>query len=287
MAARGQTIPSPLPASTVVGRLAARGSCVSQHRLMDVRPLLLEACERAQVSQAELARRAGTSPTALSAWMRGRVSPTVSSLARVLAAAGLQVRASLEPLLADLDVRVDAVLAGTVALDLGALTSLAERAETEQRWGVELPDGSLGRAEGLLTWAFDGATALGLHGLAFPQDVPAICLVFDDAARSWLTKGFVIGLGHDRLSYWDATLDQARDHLRDLSTGRYGMHLIRLVEELPAAVRLQPHGAERAFPVLAVDAVESAHPALAEVLARLRHRARAARRTGEDSEDGR
>jgi len=239
---------------------------------MDVQALLQEACERAQVSQAELARRAGTSPTALSAWVRGRVSPTVSSLTRVLAAADLQVRATLEPLLADLDARVDEVLAGHVVLDLPQLGSLAAHAGVEQSWSVELPDGSFGRAQGTVTWAFDGATALALHGLAFPQDVRAICLLLDDAARCWLSRGFVIAPGHDRLSYWDATFEQARDHLRGLSAGRYGMHLIRLVEEMPAVVRLQPPGTDEVFPVLAVDAVGRAHPALGEVLARLRTR---------------
>lgn len=247
---------------------------------MDVRALLLEACERAQVSQAELARRAGTSPQVISAWVRGRVSPSVASLDRVLAAAGLQVRASLEPLLADLDARVDEVLAGTASVDLRALTSLVEHLAAGQRWGIELEDGSFGRAEGPVTWAFDGATALALHGLAFPQDVPRICLLFDDAGRSWLTKGFVIAPGAGRLSFWDASFAQARDHLRGLSAGRYGMHLIRLVDQMPPSVRLQPAGSESLLPVLAVDAVAAAHPALAEVLDRLRFRSGSARRTG-------
>ncbi|HTL24371.1 MAG TPA: helix-turn-helix transcriptional regulator [Mycobacteriales bacterium] len=239
---------------------------------MDMRALLQEACGRARISKADLARRAGTDPSLLSAWATGRVSPTVASLARVLAAVDLQLRPSLEPLLADLDARVDEVLGGHVVLDLPQLGSLAAHAGVEQSWSVELPDGSFGRAQGTVTWAFDGATALALQGLAFPQDVRAICLLLDDAARCWLSRGFVIAPGHDRLSFWDATFEQARDHLRGLSAGRYGMHLIRLVEEMPAVVRLQPPGTDEVFPVLAVDAVGHAHPALGEVLARLRTR---------------
>lgn len=238
---------------------------------MDVRALLLEACERAQVSQADLARRAGTSRGAVSAWVRGRVSPSVASLDRALAAVGLQVRATLEPLLADVDARVDEVLSGTVDLDVGALDSFAEKAAVHLRWAVELPDGSVGSAEGRVTWAFDGSTALALHGLAFPQNVLEMCLLFDDAARSWLTKGFVMAPGHDRLSYWDASFVEARHHLKGMSAGRYGMHRIRLVEQLPSVVRLQP-GTGSAYPVLTVDAVEAGHPALAEVLVRLRER---------------
>ena len=247
---------------------------------MDVRGLLLQACERGQISQAELARRAGIAPTSLSAWATGRVSPTIASLDRVLAAAGLQVRTSLEPLLADLDKRVDEVLAGTATVELERLTSLAEHLDAEQGWGIELPDGSFGRARGPVSWAFDGATALALHGLAFPQDVPGVCVLFDDAGRSWLTKGFVIAPGQGRISFWDASFEQARDHLRGLSAGRYGMHLVRLVEQMPPSVRLQQEGTASVFPVLAVDAVAGAHPALAEVLDRLRVRSGAARRTG-------
>jgi len=188
----------------------------------------------------------------------------------------------LEPLLAELDGRVDAVLTGAVTIDLRAVQSLAEHATKEQRWGVELPDGSLGTETGPLTWAFDGATALAMHGLAFPQDVPTICVLLDDAGRSFLTKGFVLGAGHGRISFWSEPFAQVREHLRGLSVGRYGMHVIRVVEAMPSTVRLQPLGAEQPYPVLPVAEVEAAHPALAEVLVRLRDRQRASRRTGED-----
>ncbi|HUR13565.1 MAG TPA: helix-turn-helix transcriptional regulator [Mycobacteriales bacterium] len=239
---------------------------------MDVRELLVEACERAQVSQGELARRAGTSPSVVSAWACGRMSPSVSSLTRVLAAAGLQVRAALEPLLADLDARVDEVLAGTCVVDHAALAAVVSKAGAEQRWGVESEDGTVGHDTGVITWAFDGATALALHGLAFPQDVPAICVLFDGAAQSWLTKGMVLSTTRGRVSFWDATFEEARENLRDISVGRYGMLLIRLVERMPPVVLLRGDRVEQTLPTLPVDAVEAAHPALAEVLCRMRTR---------------
>lgn len=239
---------------------------------MDVRALLLEACERAGTSQAELARRSGTTPAVVSSWMAGRMSPRLASLTKVFAAVGLQVRASLEPLLADLDERVDAVLQRTVQLDLTSLASVAEKAAGEQRWSVELPDGTFERATGPLTWAFDGATALAMHGMAFPQDLTSICLLHDDAGRAWLSRGMVIGAGLGRISYWDATFEEARHHLQGIAVGAHGMLRIRLVERLPQPVLLQPAGTSTVVPVLTVDDVAAAHPALDEVLRRLRER---------------
>lgn len=49
---------------------------------------LRKARARAELTQRELARRAGTSQTTLSAYETGRKEPSVSTLARLLAAAG-------------------------------------------------------------------------------------------------------------------------------------------------------------------------------------------------------
>lgn len=241
---------------------------------MDVRALLLEACERSRVSQAELSRRAGlSSPSALSAWSSGRVSPTVASLNRVLAASGLRLRASLEPLLADLDARVDQVLEGTVTLDLAALDSFTARAGKELRWPVEHEDGEVTYSTGLIRWAFDGATALALQGYAFPQEWVEICLVFDAAAQSWLTKGLMLSTVAGRRSFWSLTLEGAQQFLgAGPLVGALGTLAVRPVAELPRVVRVLPEGSDRVYPAVAPDAVEQAHPALGEVLARIRAR---------------
>lgn len=53
--------------------------------------------ERAGLSQAELARRAGTSQPAIARLESGAVSPTVETLERVLAAAGTTLELSFTP----------------------------------------------------------------------------------------------------------------------------------------------------------------------------------------------
>jgi transcriptional regulator with XRE-family HTH domain len=53
--------------------------------------VILEARERAGLTQTELARRAGTSRPTLSAYEHGRVSPTVDTFERILHAAGFRL----------------------------------------------------------------------------------------------------------------------------------------------------------------------------------------------------
>lgn len=84
---------------------------------MDVAKLLLEARDVAGITQVDLAARAGISKTALCRYERSTASPTVAVLDGLLAAAGLQVRVSLEPLLADVDLRLDEMLASSADVD--------------------------------------------------------------------------------------------------------------------------------------------------------------------------
>ena len=51
----------------------------------------------AGISQRELARRAGTSQATLSAYEAGRKSPSLDTLARIIRAAGLDLRIQLAP----------------------------------------------------------------------------------------------------------------------------------------------------------------------------------------------
>jgi transcriptional regulator with XRE-family HTH domain len=53
--------------------------------------LLSEAVQASGLSQAELARRAGMPGSVLSAYVRGRRQPSVAALARIHAAAGLEL----------------------------------------------------------------------------------------------------------------------------------------------------------------------------------------------------
>lgn len=60
---------------------------------MDVAASLRGARRRAGLTQAELARRAGTSQATISAYEHGRKAPSVETLGRLLAAAGARLAA--------------------------------------------------------------------------------------------------------------------------------------------------------------------------------------------------
>lgn len=60
--------------------------------------LLRVARGKAGLTQAELAARAGVSQQAISAYETGRKEPTFSTMKRLLAAAGLEMRIRLEPI---------------------------------------------------------------------------------------------------------------------------------------------------------------------------------------------
>ena len=62
---------------------------------MDAAPLLRRARRRARLTQRQLAARAGTSHSTLAAYEAGHKVPTVSTLARIVAAAGFELRAEL------------------------------------------------------------------------------------------------------------------------------------------------------------------------------------------------
>jgi transcriptional regulator with XRE-family HTH domain len=59
--------------------------------MTDAAELLTQARRSARLSQEELARRAGTSRTTLSAYEHGRKSPTVDTVSRLLAEVGLEL----------------------------------------------------------------------------------------------------------------------------------------------------------------------------------------------------
>ena len=60
--------------------------------------LVGEARRRAGLTQRELARRAGTSQSVVARIEQGRTDPGTATLARLLAAAGFELRADLSPL---------------------------------------------------------------------------------------------------------------------------------------------------------------------------------------------
>jgi transcriptional regulator with XRE-family HTH domain len=65
--------------------------------MSDIAELLTSARESAGLTQAELARRAGTSQSAIARLERGQVSPSLETVRRLARAAGFEVRVSLVP----------------------------------------------------------------------------------------------------------------------------------------------------------------------------------------------
>lgn len=64
---------------------------------MDAATTIRRAREQAALSKRELARRAGTSHAAVVAYESGRRDPTVTTLSRLLAAAGVRAELVTEP----------------------------------------------------------------------------------------------------------------------------------------------------------------------------------------------
>jgi transcriptional regulator with XRE-family HTH domain len=82
---------------------------------MDAARALRDARLRAGLSQAELARRAGTSQATVCAYETGRKQPALSTLERLLAGAGARLAVEAGPSGADLE-RAAATLADVLAL---------------------------------------------------------------------------------------------------------------------------------------------------------------------------
>jgi transcriptional regulator with XRE-family HTH domain len=81
---------------------------------MDIGALLRDRRDKAALTQAELARRAGISQSTVSAVERGTRRPSLTLIGRVLAALGLQIRLGVEDLEqpeAELDEAIDAMRA--------------------------------------------------------------------------------------------------------------------------------------------------------------------------------
>lgn len=244
---------------------------------VDVGRLLRQARDRARVSQTELARRVDIGRNAISAYEAGRRSPTVSTLDRLLAACGLQARVLLEPLMADVDARVDALSGAAPELDGDAWAKLATSL-WDLPGAVQLGFGAPAQRRGPVTWAIDGPTALALHQLAAePAGLVALDLVvvLDEALRWWMRA--VMLKGYDER---DATVQDWLDADQERIVGaldgvRYciaGFVRVRVVDQLPTTVPMALPWWPEPIAVVTVEGVERSSPLYAELLARWRSR---------------
>ena len=241
---------------------------------MDVGALLKAARARTRISQAELARRVGTDRGQISRYESGKVSPTVDTLNRILAVCDLQVRGTLEPWLADLDERLNTLLAKKPKLDPYQLPNLIRTLEGDPEARVSAWPSARAEAREACTWAFDGNTALLLQGLAVEDNETSLVMVFDDAAKAWLRALCApLDVDYRRINLWDATDEQILAGLQQRFFPPIAVLLrVRPVKELPPTVRLAVPWHDQPIPVATVNAVEQAHPQHAELLGRLRER---------------
>jgi transcriptional regulator with XRE-family HTH domain len=225
---------------------------------MDVPALLREVRQRRGWTQADLAALTGTSASAVWGYEAGRKSPTVATLDRILAAAGLQVRAELEPLRADLEARVDAAVArereGLPELDTSSIDKVREVLD-----------------EQALAWGLDGETALRAHGYGFESGLVQVAICFDQATRAFFFRARVRGTGGDPVSWFDADVRQAQAYLGGMAFGPFGMVAVRLLAEAPSTARVEV-APGLVVPVLTLDEVARGRADLGEVLERLRAR---------------
>lgn len=134
---------------------------------MDVPDLLREARTRASLSQADLAACGQVSRSTVGRYESGRLSPTVRQLEQLLSVCGLRLDVRLVALGDELEARVARAMQDDPSLDEDRLLRCAAAFDEH---GV--------------TWAADGATALGLQGIAL-RDELSFAVVDDDRFRVW------------------------------------------------------------------------------------------------------
>lgn len=242
--------------------------------MVDLGALLRTARQRAHLTQGQLAAQAGTSKAQISRYESGKVSPTVAAFERLLAYCGVEARVELQPLLADLDSRVDVLLAGDVVLQEEELAALALTLEDHPAARYPMYLGKRPSRAGRVTWAFDGHTALQLHGLAAPGEAMAVAVVLDQAARLWLRAiGARLMSDNGQLIPW---LDSDPAELAEAARAPFftlsGMVQLRIVGSLPPTLMLAAEWSEAPVPVVTTEAVEAGFSHLADVLARMRVR---------------
>ncbi len=229
------------------------------------------------MSQRVLGLAAGTSRGAISAIESGLTSPTVQRLDRLLAACGLQLRVSLEPLQAPLDALVDAMEAADAAAPQLAGDQWRRLADSLGDVPGDTGPSLIRTAprRGPVRWAVDGASALVLHGLTVPLDAMDVVVELDDALRYWMKAVQLRGLDareHLVMDWYDADLLRMTEALHGARFCLLGFVRVRVVEHLPPTMSLVLPWLDRGVRVVSVEEVEGSHPAYAEVLARRRTR---------------
>jgi len=230
---------------------------------VDPAALLKQARNSALISQAELGRRAGIARSAVADYERGRFSPTVRQLDRLLAAAGLRLVSRLEPLGAELDTAIRRCLARPVDERMLELPF-------HLGWLLRVLDG--------VPYRMEGATAALLQGAPVPVSVVEVSVANTEPALDRLTE-LIRACGYLRL--WDdenrrwQLAEPTAALVRDRGPVTrwwvlFGEARLRLVhpDELSRAVYVEVDQVQ--VPVIGLWQLETADERAASVLARTR-----------------
>lgn len=152
---------------------------------MDVPKLIRDARRSAEISQRQLAERAGISRHALSHYESGRRTPTLATLRTVLAAAGKQIHAELAPLDADIK---------------RAIAEISER-PVDERPGVRVWC-CLGDQVTAFNHRVEGLAAASILGAPVPVDTFDIALADEERTFEWLSSIMMQWVGRIRLPEW-------------------------------------------------------------------------------------
>lgn len=140
---------------------------------MDAGALLKRARSAAGISQRELADRSGLAASVVGDYERGRFSPTVRQLNRLLAAAGFQLQTELVRLGAD----TDSLIRQSLALPAG---DRLQHLQTALDLFVPLLRG--------VPYAIEGAAAAVLQGAPIPAPWLGVVVPGEDAALERLAR---------------------------------------------------------------------------------------------------
>lgn len=154
---------------------------------MDASTILRRARRLAELSQREMADRAGLTASVIGDYERGRSSPTVRQLDRLLAAAGFQLETELVRRGADVDSLIKRAL----------ITPIEERVQDFRQVlnaFLPAPDG--------LPFVIEGAAAAALQGAPIPASWLGVAVPDRDDALYRLAGAITAAFGP--VHFWDA-----------------------------------------------------------------------------------
>ncbi|WP_091555331.1 helix-turn-helix domain-containing protein [Micromonospora pattaloongensis] len=208
--------------------------------------------EALELTQAQLAARAGTSQAAIARIERGDREPSLRMLERLLMAMDVQLTVGLEPLDAQLDAAIAELAAASVS------DRIAEA-------GID----KLLDAFPAIPFVLDGATAALLQGAPLPVDAVQMALTWPYADRltDWLTAKYAHRWNEKWQEFGYLALDPAEPGAHRWQT-MVGELRARFGDALPEHIEVR-HGG-RSYPVVPLTEVEIADVGAAALLDRYR-----------------